>query len=202
MKRPNKVTVILSACIVAFSFAACKKGKLPDPDKVTIDDNPQFGAKIDGQVVTYRESNSLEIYGGEHSISAIDTSFFIYTVTLADPSATTSYIEIKIGTFAKPTGGYPSVSEFNAFFTTGSKPYSAGAVAGVEVIWWDDAMTAWSTANGAPGGSFKLEALQAENILGDDYMKFKAVFSCMLYDGSGNSIELTDGLYLGYFANI
>ena len=44
--------------------------------------------------------------------------------------------------------------------------------------------------------------MAAENELGTDYMKFKAISSCTLHDSGGSSMELTDGLYVGYFANL
>jgi hypothetical protein len=201
MIRTHFVPVLWLTVLLVGSISGCKKG-LPDPGKVKITDKPQFSANVDGNEVQYNESNSIEIYGGDHSISAIDTSELRYTVTLANQIGTVSYIDIKIGTLILPDGGYPNTAEFNGFFTTGSKAYSPDGLAGVQVTWWDETGTAWSTANGVPGGSFTLEEVKAETLLGDEYMKFKAVFSCTLYDGSGNSIELSEGLYLGYFANI
>jgi len=48
----------------------------------------------------------------------------------------------------------------------------------------------------------KYEELKEESLQGAQYMKFKAKFNCIIYDDSGNSLELKDGICVSHFGNL
>ncbi len=52
------------------------------------------------------------------------------------------------------------------------------------------------------GVFLKYEELKEESLQGAQYMKFKAKFNCIIYDDSGNSLELKDGICVSHFGNL
>ncbi|MBK7432038.1 MAG: hypothetical protein IPI62_14265 [Bacteroidetes bacterium] len=52
------------------------------------------------------------------------------------------------------------------------------------------------------GRTFTIDERQGQDILGYYSVRYKASFSCKLYDGSGNTIDLTNGVIVGSFENI
>ena len=73
---------------------------------------------------------------------------------------------------------------------------------------YDASGTAWSTSLGAgtqTASTFSVVSVQQQYLsgpYGDQYMKFMAKFSCTLYNASGTSKSLTNGVFVGYFENM
>jgi hypothetical protein len=75
---------------------------------------------------------------------------------------------------------------------------------GVEIRWTDAAGKQWSSSFGAAdqtGSNFAVTSREAivppDNYLGPPlpHFKVKGTFNCKLYDGKGNSIDLTNGIF-------
>jgi len=129
----------------------------------------------------------------------------IFGASIDDGNSIT-YMSVNWGTLIYPSGyNRPDTATFRTYFTTGAKTYSNSAANGIEITMYDGT-TAWSTSLGAQTGStFNVDAVKQQYLLGasgDQYMKFKASFSCKLYSSGGASKTITNGVFIGYFDNM
>lgn len=187
--------------IVLFTIFSCKK----DPVwKVTIDSPFQFNAVIDGSIVSF---NRYEGWGTERHVDSIN-GIVKTTYSAAVDDSTISGIEIDKGTLQLPEDSFSTCSEMQQFMLNGFNIYSDSAVNGIQVTYTDKGGNKWSTSLGSRkqlNGSFvildsKMEDLSiAKGGLSVCCLKSLIKFNCTLYDKSGRSIELTDGLFLGDF---
>ena len=63
----------------------------------------------------------------------------------------------------------------------------------------------WDTTLGTAdqsGSSFTITKVTEKELLGTKYVNIEATFSCTLYDFNGNTMQLTNGVYVGSFENI
>jgi hypothetical protein len=96
-------------------------------------------------------------------------------------------------------------TEFKTFFNLGIYPYSANqsVTDGVNVTWYDENGTEWSTDNGAAdqtGSNFQIiTVVDAAGTSGYYTIGVTAVFNCKLYDSNGNMKTLAAGKYYGQF---
>ncbi len=214
------ISIVVVASLIAIS---CKKKTTTTtpattsttgtstPPVVSISSTPQVSYNLAGTNYTYVSGSAIEAASGA-SGSASSTPGVngskIYSADL-DNGSNITYLNINWGTLSFPFGSViPDTATFRHFFTLGSKLYSPGGVNGVEVSTYDASGTAWSTSLGAgtqTSSTFSVVAVQQQYLLGpsgDQYMKFMAKFSCTLYNSSGGSKSLTNGVFVGYFENM
>ena len=211
MKTKSKI--IYSLCFALMTLvvvSSCKKDDSANDENnpinpnrgVTIDSDVQFTGVINESNVSITLSNIGDLVNGaDNQISPNpDTSYYKYDIYMCNNENTVA-IQIKKGTLKSITG-YPDNNMFQAFFPSGNYAYSVEAVKGIEIIYWDANQKEWSTSMGSANQSGKTFTIDASRDEGNDYVKIKALFSCNLYDASGNSITLTNGVFVGYFCNM
>ncbi|HNW99458.1 MAG TPA: hypothetical protein PKK00_13715 [Bacteroidales bacterium] len=207
--KSKKIYSLCFALIIAVLLSSCKKDDSSDDDNnnntnnaVTIDSDVQFTGTINGTNVSILLSNIGDaVTGADNHIAAIpDTSYFKYDTYLSKNDNSLA-IQIKKGTLKSITG-YPDNTTFQAFFTAGNYSYSVDAFNGIEISYWDANQKEWSTSMGSANQSGKTFTIDAARDDGNGYVKIKASFSCNLYDASGNSITLTNGVFVDQFCNM
>lgn len=185
------------------ALTGCEKENnytVPTDDTITLSGPSQFYGKIDGTAYQYKDG--LSGYdSGANALKTVeaapDSSSAIYQSYIFATSSGDVRFEVNIGTL-KFIGLIPGFSVFSGFFETGMVPFSNSGIHGVEVIWRDDNGNAWSTSYGAQGGSvFEISELQIES----PSVKVKALISCKLYNSSGDSKTLDNGIFVGNFTN-
>ncbi len=167
-----------------------------------------FVGDINGNTVRYDSSNAINTTE-HHSEIGQDTCTHIYGSGLVNFTATQTYIIVNLGTLVldiSTTGCYPDAQTFLNLFQTGnSYPFTAEGDNGVEFIYWDNNNKYWSTSL-APAtqtnSSFILNEIKEEYVGLTQLVKFKATINCTLYDSSGNSLSLTNGVMVGNFENM
>lgn len=180
-----------------------------DITQVTINSTPRFTGTVNGIAVSYIEgsNNVVSSCGSDGNVAPYpDPSEFKYSSSLYDDNTYLTYLNVKLGTLIVPNGGYPSETQFNSFFTTGTKPYTQDAENGVSISMMDNNFDVWSTEYGTgdqSGYSFKIDQVKQETIAGTYSVKVKASFSCKLYKYlSGEEKTITNGVFIGYFGKI
>lgn len=209
-----KYTVVLAIAFTIFAFG-CKKKDNSTPQEetssttttggtaVTVDVNStsQASFTLDGVNKSYVANNST-IFEGSGASSA-GTGASSYDADIDDGNSI-AYITITKGTLSY-SGSNPTDANFKAFFPVASIPYSSNAVNGVSITIYDNG-TYWSTSQGTAnqtGSTFNIVQVKDNpDLSGTYYLKFKATFSCKVYDGSGNSKTITNGVFVGNFGNI
>ena len=93
---------------------------------------------------------------------------------------------------------------FKNYFLPGNYTYAAaGSDEGVGIYYVDKTLKEWSTNFGSglqTGSTFAITSSEGGfDLLGGYIVKFTATFSCKLYDEAGNSINLTNGKFVGEF---
>lgn len=120
------------------------------------------------------------------------------------------YIQIGLGKliFNADYSIDPTLEAFTKFFEDNTEPlYSAGAEAGVEIVYRDSEGKIWiSDENLGAALTFKLTSLSQESDETGDYMKFTARFDAILAldvdvndPDYGSTITIESALYQGYF---
>jgi hypothetical protein len=101
--------------------------------------------------------------------------------------------------------GYLTATQanFKSFFAPGTYSYSQDASNGIEVSWVDADNNEWSTSLGTAdqtGSKFSIVSADDDaDALNKYYVKVKATFNCILYDGNGNKLAVTNGEMVGDF---
>ncbi len=211
-------------CITTIEFAKKTISEEPaidlsDPSSITINDTYQVAFMFDGKqyhkvvdelyqvVYTSAAANAL-------SNTGTNERFFTYW----------SYIRSKQDLFdftiykGELNSRMPSDGLFRSYLNVGSHPYDLegygdSGINGITIIWYDENGKYWTTNNlnnnitsiNQSGSTFEITHVQdipySETYIANLCMKFRAVFSCNLYDEQGNSKKLTNGVYIGYFRN-
>jgi hypothetical protein len=173
---------------------------------ITIDSPWQYSAKIDG-TTHGKIDNGVTIIGsfggGGYTATPPDSSLSQYASVLMDSSFTIPYFDItRNGHYY--LGGQADSADFHHFFTAGSYPFTAEDVNGIAVHWWDESGTEWGTDLGSAdqtGSELVIDQVKVDSDQFDYILKVLIHFNCKLYDGNGNSKTLTDGKFVGRFAN-
>ncbi len=179
----------------------------PDPStELTINSKPSFSGIVDNNTISYNEKNSVSVQGASLGVVYYpDTSEFTYDAHLVSLDFETPYISIYIGTLYLPEGGSPTNEQFGDFFNTGHVPYSIDHFDGIEIKYWDENGKTWSTSLGTgdqSNSTFNIDDLKDDLFYNTLNVKFKATLNCKLYDESGNSIYLSNGIFMNYFSNM
>jgi len=212
----KKTTFLLIGLIVSvFSIVSCKKKDDPAPAPTTptttaptsINSTRQATFKLDGTKVSYVFGNanfdmSYGAGGGIGSGGSPTTRYF--DASIGNVSGVG--ITITKGTLVVAAGGYPSDAEFATFFPVGTVAYSPALSNpnGIEISYWDGT-TQWKSNFGTAdqtGSAFSIVDRKFTTMGGDYTVKTYLTFNCKLYDGSGNVKTLTDGVFIGDFANL
>lgn len=198
--------------MLSLVFTACKKEDTapnetlptPTPVAVTASSAPQFTGKLDGTTFSYTSGYYVGFYSSGNVATSPNPSTLNYSFDLYN-SNFQSVVRISKGTLTVPNGGFPTNSEFGAFFPIADFTYDPNLLNGVEVAITDNAGVEWSTKNGSAdqtGSTFKILDRVEGTFNGDYQVKVKISLSCKLYDLSGNVKTLTDAIVVGSFANI
>lgn len=118
----------------------------------------------------------------------------------ADMKSSQNLVSIRVGlgsaTFdASASGGDPSLSVFNNFFTSNTSPvYAASADGGFEVVYRDGSGAVWTSDPAQSPQDVIFTNIVQESDGTGDYSKFTCTFNCNVYrntvDQSGNPITL------------
>ncbi|OFY86645.1 MAG: hypothetical protein A3F72_09780 [Bacteroidetes bacterium RIFCSPLOWO2_12_FULL_35_15] len=215
MTKTTFISIIFISAVL--STMSCKKKDDPapaasgptTPATLTINSSYQASFSLDGTAISYIQSNpdfSLS-YGAGGSIGSGGSPTNREFNASAGLQSTNAAITITKGTLTVVAGGYPSNSEFLAFFPAGAvgyAPATSGSHNGIVVSYWDGT-TNWTSDNGTAdqtGSVFNFVATKNVANPQDYDVKFYATFNCKLYDGAGNMKTLTNGNFIGDFANI
>jgi len=165
-----------------------------------ISDTAKLSATIDGNSINL--VNDIEgIKMGSNSIKNIkklpDSSKVVFQSYLYKTSGGEVIFELNIGTL-KYSGMKPALPEFINFFKTGKLNYSLLAMDGVEIKYRDSLGILWSTSNGSQSES-NFEFIEISNT--SESIRFKAQFSCKLYNLNRESKTMGNGIFTGSFQN-
>lgn len=194
------VTAMLGIC-----FSGCSKdddnndNTTPTNPGVTVNSEYQATFKVDGVAVSIVNGVS-----GTQSLTSNQT----LSATFPDSSESTMgfgmYKDVGGNTqslFHIDKGTYKFIgwdsTAFTAFFAKQSWPYSINAANGIAIAYFDANGTIWATDLGTAnqtGSSFVIEDTKLQDFFGSYYMTVKATFNCKVYDGTGASKVITDGV--------
>ncbi|MBI3519687.1 MAG: hypothetical protein HY062_10065 [Bacteroidetes bacterium] len=208
--------IILASLVLSTFVFGCKKksnsttpeetqstttGGTPSGPSITSSTTPQATFNLDGVSKSYISNNNT-IFGGSGS-SGTGTGSTSYSSDIDDGNSVT-YINISKGTLTY-TASAPTDIQYEAFYPISSIPYSVNAANGVEISIFINGVE-WSTSKGTAnqsGSTFNItEKVGYTDLTSTFYVKVKATFSCKVYDGSGASKTITNGVYIGDFGNI
>lgn len=201
------LTVLSLASIIALS--SCSKD---DDNNNNQQNNPttssslSFKCQLDGVAFEMTETLLNDIYAETSIDSEINSS--------ASPITTTSYYgSFMYNDATDESAGFsighitytdsdPDFALFETLFTSGNRPYVTDLITnnGVSVNLYLNGVE-WSTTLGSAdqsGSTFAITgATEKENFFGVKYLEVEAFFSCTVYDGNGNSKQITNGTYRG-----
>jgi hypothetical protein len=175
------------------------------PTEVTVNSNPQYSATVEGVSYSKTENGTTVMRGltTTYTHPGVDTSIGFYISNLNNPGVG-FYLKLSRSGLVF-TGSASANATFKAFFDVASYPFTIGGDNGIRVAWYDEAGQEWSTDAGIAdqtGSAFNIAEIKEENTQDGYLVKVKATFNCKLYNGSGGSKTLTNGVYVGYFGNI
>lgn len=196
------VLVTFASCTKKTQSTSSSSNNNNTNNGITVNSTPQFTGSIGGTSyslvngTTYTNGTGSS-KGGSNPKTATYSSYIV--------NAANSGININKGTISYPsTSSMPDTATFRLFFAPNTYSYSVNYVNGVEVTWTDANGVIWSTSNGTgsqTGSTFKITAEQYANDLGYQDEKVLINFSCTLYNPGGTSMQLTNGVFVGYFEN-
>lgn len=202
--------------IITVALTACKKETDDDDDDYNNNNNNttiginsefQFKGTVDGVDYHYEVGNNT-LYGVG---VGLDGGYDPDPNTGEASSFLESYIvdsdDVLIG-ISKRALYYTwsvTMADMNAFLPLGSANYTADPADGVTVHWRDNAGTYWSTEKGSgnqSGSTFNIMATTPLDTTYNKLVKVHIKLSCKLYNDAGDSMQLTDGEYVGYFDSL
>jgi hypothetical protein len=196
----KKLTPLFALLFLVF-LASCSKEK----DSDTTSQYPYyFTATIAGKSVKY-EANDIDSRYGNGTASPSSSSgwddYDIYegTVFIDEQDLSRNNIHVLI---LQHFNEEPTADQRLAMFHTGSYGFgwsdvSPATVNGASIAYTDDQGVEWSSELGSQSGStFNITEL-SDNTNGHSRKIFKANFSCKLYDGNGNNIQVTNAVVRG-----
>jgi hypothetical protein len=193
-------------CALLFSFVFftnCKKKKSHEPAPAPVDTfKSKLQVNVDGIFFTAKEDSARRNAVTGQSANGNENE---YSSSLVVPVGDPSYgvIDVTKGTLTK-TGATTTELEFKNFFLPGTYSFdNAYPRNGIGINWFDN-YERWST-DSAPatqsGSSFTItDVTEGRDEYGRYMLKVKATFNCTVYNSSGASKALTNGVYWGYFA--
>lgn len=199
--------------IVPLFFASCKKDNNNNDQNqqekpLTVDSNPQIKCTVDGMDFHFEQTatNGIESFmSADQSIASYpDTSMASWSSSIYDVTNDKAIFRIEKGTLHF-VGGSPENDDFKAFFSPGTYSFSVDLKNGFQVEWYDSNGKQWTSYFGTgdqSGSAITIDDMKDEEVFGTYQVRVKISFHCMLYEDGGNSIELTNGVYVGSFGNL
>ena len=188
-------------------FSSCKDD--PDPDEITSD--YYFQANIDGTLRTFQfdRDDYINIIGdwGQGSDAAGENQYIPFTCIASEDALTQSdginnsgAIGVIIATTDELTAEQTGERIVSGDIGYGTRSYDAGdeAVPGGFISYVDGAGTEWTSNGDQTGGSFRITEYGDFN--DPDNFTHKVItaeFSGTLYNGTGGSVSITDGICRG-----
>lgn len=205
MLRSHPLPFLSAVLITLIAFSGCKK---EDDGPVTpvpttapaypISSNAVFSVSVDGEPTLHVTGGAVENQGGYWTFAnptTVQSTFYN-----SDLFETVAGIDMAGLAYA---GAAPTAAEFNAFFTTGAKPFwSPANQTGVTVNFHQYGNPYSSSGGTQPGGSsFNVTDVQ---LLPDDgtgiaRVKVRATFTCKVFGMSGTTLQLNNGICVGVF---
>ncbi|HRG58705.1 MAG TPA: PKD domain-containing protein [Bacteroidia bacterium] len=200
--KDGSYTVTLTA------FSKKEKKSNTTTSKIIVNkESYRFSGTIDGTIVNYNTATEdYSSYFGTDGSIGVSTSTKIVESSIANANNTDGpSISIKLGTLTYVGGSVAPESDFAAFITAKSYPFSLGALDGISISYMDANGVIWSTDNGITsqsGSSFVItEVKDVTDPFGDQEISFKATFTAKLYNGSSFK-TFTNCYYYAAFSNI
>jgi hypothetical protein len=173
--------------------------------EVTVDSPVQLTGMLENSAIDYNtDQGYLYGVGWGGSVSWEDTSEFTFRSVITGMDYTETLFTMSIGTCRVPDGGYPTTEDFTSFFSTGAKEYTFGANDGVLLTLYINGVE-WTTSNGSgdqTGSSFVVDDFKVDEQFGKTFVKLKATFNCVFYNGIGSSKTFTNGVFVGRFEEV
>lgn len=150
------------------------------------------GKTIDGNIINTAYSTSAG-WGGSYDTSSLVTGWFIGY----DDTAFVwhNIMSVDFGTL-KQIGGI-EFDDLKNFITLKKYEFSPDAKNGVEVTYFDEYYYSTDSVLQSAGNEFEItEVVEAVDALGEQYLKFKAIFNCDLKNGT-QTIEIRNATIVG-----
>lgn len=168
----------------------------------TINGSPvELTKKVDGYVI---DANKTKVI-----LPSPTPSYAVYSSEMKSGQSLVS-IKVSLGavTFDGGVSQDPAVEVFNNFMLSNTLPsYSAGALAGFEVVYRDGTGNIWTSDEASTPQDVEFTNIIQESDNTGDYSKFICTFNCMVYrsytDINGDLITLSlpiqDAVFTSYF---
>jgi hypothetical protein len=209
MKR-RFILMVAAVSLLGVGFSGCSKDdddnntSNPTTPSVTVNSSPQATFKVDGVAVSIVDgvNNVTGVFSNQSFLATFPDSsetVFGYGLSRDNGSTFENLLDVEKGTYRFTTS---DSATFSAFFPEQSYTYSAVAENGIRIVYYDAAGNPWSTDAGTAnqtGSTFTIQDTKFTELLGDKYMFVKATFNCKVYDGSGASKVITDGVGVFHF---
>lgn len=196
---------ILLIAIFAVVVGGCKKSSSSpssNPTSVTTNSTPQLSLTVNGTKSSYVSGTSIVTYvgsGGSPSQTEYDSGLNYNNLNNDE------IFNISKGVCVFPF--YPCDSTiFNNFFTVGTYPFviSTDTSAGVNLEYFINGVK-WATYLGSGlqvGSTFKIVSTRKVVTFSTVDVFVVVNFNCIIYDGTGQSKTITNGVYVGPFENV
>jgi hypothetical protein len=191
-----------------FLLPSCIEHEVIPPPKPVVELEATFQATIDGTNYSLFENVNgtfAESTKAKEILPTPQPSTATYFATMKSLQQL-DLIQLGMGKllFNAEISADPSVEQFETYFLANINPnFSQGSVAGVEIVFRDNAGNVWYSNPSSPDPqNFIFSSLALESDEEGDYMKFTATFSCRLFDNIANptaSIDMQNAVYKCYF---
>jgi len=193
-KMKYSIIILLAS---SFFFTGCSKDEESDDGQNGggggIMADQFFQATLDGQVFTVQNLGVFDnIASREYLTASAQELQKMHILNVADPTANSAGMSI-----IKGFGAPGTCAQIQSMFATVTYPYgnSLFGVEGAKVFIVDSNGTPWSSDFGTgdqPGSTFEITS----HVPSGDTLSMnitQATFNCILYNGTGGSMTLTDG---------
>ena len=204
----KKITVV--AFSLALIFVGCKKDSnddaAPGTPTLTVNSTPQVSFKLDGVATSVIESSTIiqYVFSSKSLATPPDSSSGAWSAVFTNDATGDAIFTVDKG-FLNFLGASPTTAAYSTFFKVGSSSYVANPdnQLGVRMSYVINGVE-WSTNAGAgtqTGSTFAISETQNWSLNGETGVNILASFNCKLYDGSGNSKTITNGVAVCAFQN-
>ena len=166
---------------------------------ISISSNIVFYGKLDGEVLYYKFEDHTNVTS-VHKEEELGETSCVYISTFQTVGQINN-VHVKIGTAVYDIGHPETESNFDAFFTVGSRPYSNNAVNGAYFAVRDKVGTEWSSNGDQTGSTFTVDAINPVELGGYHNQKVKITLNCKLYAGSQTK-NLSNASLVCYFRKL
>jgi hypothetical protein len=216
----KKLTYLL-ATLLLVATVACKKDNSstpssssssnnnnpPPPPAVTVNSTPQFTGTIND--TNYSLVTGAVYSGGTSANKSLggNNNTGAYQSYTANTNTGWPFLGITKGNIALGSSNFADTAVFDSYFNAGTYSYTLNfnTTSGIQIQWLNSKGDVYSTNQGSgdqTGSSFTITAKRAVGLVYGTYTVNVLInFNCKLYSTTGASITLTNGVYVGPFAN-